>query len=405
MTRRNNGEGTIYFSESKKLWVGQIAQTDYLGNIRRKTFYGKTKKEVLSKVKAASIENAMGIVDANNITVGQILSEFLMQEEALNRISASTMVRKKEIAKIIFSHSISDIPINKVSENDIIKFLSSLVNYSDSVIKKEYQLLKKVFGIARYKKLIYEDFFCSESVVKQPKSMKETKNVTAFTLEEEKAFLKALELESKIVNEFPNDYTVQFLIELFAGLRMGEINALYVEDIDFENNKIYVRRTMTSDKNDRSIVGKTAKTKAGIRQVTMVGFLRDILAWYITYQYPKLKKSKKYPNLLFINQSEGSTGTITTCQVNERFKRICDKYGIRPGKSVNQHMLRHTFATRSIESGMAYDVLQKMIGHKSIKTTIDTYCDVFEANEQKNMKIMNTYLQENSLTYSTELAV
>ncbi len=49
-------------------------------------------------------------------------------------------------------------------------------------------------------------------------------------------------------------------------------------------------------------------------------------------------------------------------------------------------MLRHTFATRSMESGMAYDVLQKMIGHKSIKTTIDTYCDVFEANEQKKCK-------------------
>ena len=85
---------------------------------------------------------------------------------------------------------------------------------------------------------------------------------------------------------------------------------------------------------------------------------------------------------------KGSTGVISTCQVNERFKRICDKYGIRSGDSVNQHMLRHTFATRSMESGMAYDVLQKMIGHRSIKTTIDTYCDVFEANEQKNVNIM-----------------
>lgn len=69
---------------------------------------------------------------------------------------------------------------------------------------------------------------------------------------------------------------------------------------------------------------------------------------------------------------------------------------------MNQHMLRHTFATRSMESGMAYDVLQKMIGHKSIKTTIDTYCDVFEANEQKNVNIMNTYLQENNLVYMPE---
>lgn len=402
MTRRNNGEGTIYYSESKKRWVGQIAQKDYLGNVKRKTFYGKTKKEVSLKVKEASIENAMGIVDANNITVGQILNKFIVQEEALNRLTPNTMLRKKAIAKIILAHPISDMPINKVSENDIIRFLSTLVDYSDSVIKKEYQLLKKVFAIARYKKIIYDDFFCSESMVKQPKSSKETRDVTAFTLEEEKAFLKALESESRIINKFPNDYTVQFLIELFAGLRMGEINALYVEDIDFENDKIYVRRTITSNGNDKGIVGRTAKTKAGVRQVTMVGFLRDVLAWYITYQYPKLKKSKEYPKLLFVNQSKGSTGVITTCQVNERFKRICDKYGIRSGDSVNQHMLRHTFATRSMESGMAYDVLQKMIGHKSIKTTIDTYCDVFEANEQKNVNIMNTYLQENNLVYTPE---
>lgn len=402
MARRNNGEGTIYYSESKNRWVGQIAQKDYLGNVKRKTFYGKTKKEVSLKVKEASIENAMGIVDANNITVGQILNNFIVQEEALNRLTPNTMLRKKAIAKIILAHPISDMPINKVSENDIIRFLSTLVDYSDSVIKKEYQLLKKVFAIARYKKIIYDDFFCSESMVKQPKSSKETRDVTAFTLEEEKAFLKALESESRIINKFPNDYTVQFLIELFAGLRMGEINALYVEDIDFENDKIYVRRTITSNGNDKGIVGRTAKTKAGVRQVAMVGFLRDVLSWYITYQYPKLKKSKEYPNLLFVNQSKGSTGVITTCQVNERFKRICDKYGIRSGDSVNQHMLRHTFATRSMESGMAYDVLQKMIGHKSIKTTIDTYCDVFEANEQKNVNIMNTYLQENNLVYTPE---
>lgn len=344
----------------------------------------------------------MGIVDANNITVGQILNKFIVQEEALNRLTPNTMLRKKAIAKIILAHPISDMPINKVSENDIIRFLSTLVDYSDSVIKKEYQLLKKVFAIARYKKIIYDDFFCSESMVKQPKSSKETRDVTAFTLEEEKAFLKALESESRIINKFPNDYTVQFLIELFAGLRMGKINALYVEDIDFENDKIYVRRTIISNGNDKGIVGRTAKTKAGVRQVAMVGFLRDVLSWYITYQYPKLKKSKEYPNLLFVNQSKGSTGVITTCQVNERFKRICDKYGIWSGDSVNQHMLRHTFATRSMESGMAYDVLQKMIGHKSIRTTIDTYCDVFEANEQKNVNIMNTYLQENNLVYTPE---
>ena len=179
-------------------------------------------------------------------------------------------------------------PINKVSENDIIRFLSTLVDYSDSVIKKEYQLLKKVFAIARYKKIIYDDFFCSESMVKQPKSSKEIRDVTAFTLEEEKAFLKALESESRIINKFPNDYTVQFLIELFAGLRMGEINALYVEDIDFENDKIYVRRTITSNGNDKGIVGRTAKTKAGVSHNGR--FFTRCLSLVYNISVPKAKK-------------------------------------------------------------------------------------------------------------------
>ena len=56
--------------------------------------------------------------------------------------------------------------------------------------------------------------------------------------------MKALE-EHKVLAWRNNDYKNRMLIELYAGMRMGEINALKVEDIDFVNSVIHVRRTIS----------------------------------------------------------------------------------------------------------------------------------------------------------------
>ena len=56
-------------------------------------------------------------------------------------------------------------------------------------------------------------------------------------------------------------------------------------------------------------------------------------------------------------------------------------------------MLRHTFATRCIEAGMAPKVLQKNLGHKKIQTTLDTYTSVFDKFNKDENKKYDTYMK------------
>ena len=67
---------------------------------------------------------------------------------------------------------------------------------------------------------------------------------------------------------------------------------------------------------------------------------------------------------------------------------------------VDLHSLRHTFATRCIESGMPAKVVQKVLGHTDISITLDTYCDVFDKYAEDNLKIADAYMSEHNISLS-----
>ena len=171
---------------------------------------------------------------------------------------------------------------------------------------------------------------------------------------------------------------------------MGEINALTVSDINFSNNTINIVRTISKDSNDRPIIGATTKTYAGLRTLHPTAEIMQLI---------KQRIKTITPDALLFTDKNGRL--ITTNQVNMEFKRFCKAHNIGKGYDVNQHMLRHTFATRAIESGMPAPVLQKILGHTDIKTTINTYCDVFTEYEQKHINAQTEYLKQNGLSIAT----
>ena len=165
-------------------------------------------------------------------------------------------------------------------------------------------------------------------------------------------------------------------------MRIGEVLALTVTDIEMldEYSSININKTLTKNKNNKVVVGRTTKTDNGTRRIR----LRDDALNVVKQAIEEMQPNKN--NALFM-QSKGQYYANST--INGAFKRIAKNAGIRvidtkkkksDGKivnlklsSVSTHMLRHTYATRCIEAGIPIHVLQKIMGHADIQTTINVY--------------------------------
>ena len=390
--KRGNGEGTIFKREinGKTMWVTEYTIAMYdekTGKRKRKTIYGKTRQEVKNKLEKIITElNTDTYVDKSKIKFKDITKELIDNSYALNQLSDSSYIRKLNTYNQICTHYIADMEIQKITGDDVKDFLIYITKYSNSVIGKIYGIVNNTFKRAVKRNIIRYNFLDDKLEFCKPKSNKKDKRIHGFTIKEQQQFIEAIK------NDTAYKYHYQFLLSLYTGMRMGEINALDKDlDIDFTNKLIHIRRTLTKNKDDKTTMGDYTKTKNGVRDIVM-----DNQVEYILKEYLKKEFTPNNENLLFYNPK---STYYTTSQINMVFKRFCQHYNIGKGYDVNQHMLRHTFATRCIEAGMPANILSKTLGHADIRTTLEVYCDIFDNYEKQHSNRTYDYLNKNKLLF------
>ena len=386
--KRGNGEGTIFKREikGKTYWIAEytIEMYDKNGKRKRKTISGKTRQEVKLKLEKVITElNTNTYVDKSKITFYQIAKEFIDTGYEMNKLKPSSYQRKLNTLKSISTHYIANMELQKITEKDLKDFFAYITKYSNSTIAKIYGIVNNTFKIAVRRNILRFNFLDDQIEFSIPYSNNRDKKVSAFTIEEQKKLIIALK-------ETTCRYKYQFLISLFTGMRMGEINALDLDDIDFENKIIHIRRTITRGLDERAMVGSYTKTKSGTRDIIMDSNVEAIFREYLSSSY----YYKNDLHLLFCNSRKQCISTDAT---NMMFKYICEQYNIGNGSAMHQHMLRHTYATRCIESGMPASVLAKIMGHANVSTTLNVYCEVFDKFKQSNIDLSLNYLKENDL--------
>ena len=187
--------------------------------------------------------------------------------------------------------------------------------------------------------------------IKKPKTSQHREKVRALTVDEQYRLYKVLTTEDV-------QYSHQMLLSLMTGMRMGEINALRVEDINLRMKTISINKTMSKGIKGEAFVSPSAKTSNGNRTIiisdTVMPLVKEIMSLCIGREYVFIWKGK----------------LVTTSQVNMQFQRVIEKYRILDksvrGK-VSLHSLRHAYRIEKVieQTGARLFVLDPLQGYLS----------------------------------------
>lgn len=257
-------------------------------------------------------------------------------------------------------------------------------DYAGSTIRQTYMTMGTFFKSAKDNGFI--DRYPMDGV-RYTKPVRAVDDIHFLTVDEQKRFLEAA--------KGSHNYA-QYALILETGLRTGEMIGLTWDAIDWEKRTLTVNKTLEFRYKQDEWRAGPPKTESSYRTIpltdTAYGILREIydtreyrkelkdLSTVLTFMDRKTGQKRKLVmrDLVFINWRTGMPAKNSSYDTH--LYKLCDEAGI---KRFCMHALRHTYATRAIESGMQPKVLQKLLGHASSKTTMDRYVHVTDDSMQK----------------------
>lgn len=368
--RRSNGEGTIYKRKDGR-WCA--AFYDDAPCPKRHFVYGNTQAEVKRKLKEKKVSP-----DTSDFTVMGNKTSFTLEEWILyfldnykkNEVKETTLssyfaIYRKHIKGTILGRT----KLKRITVNQLQCFYNdkSAEGYNAKTVKHIHIQVNSALNKAVQIRLIPENV---------------NKYVVLPKRESFEARILSKEEVSRILNEAREEklYPIIVLI-IYTGLRKGEAMALKWEDIDFEERELRVKgslcRVDIGTGEDGNVIHtykvlspKTVKSRRTIP-------LTDVAIDALRLQQERQMKMKEYYKDIY-NDEDFVFARYDGRYLNQRgfmdeYHAFLKKYNI---PDIRFHDLRHTFASLLLEAGESLKVIQELLGHSSINTTMDIYTHI-----------------------------
>jgi integrase len=177
----------------------------------------------------------------------------------------------------------------------------------------------------------------------------------------------------------PDDRAI-YATALYAGLRLGELQALQWADIDLDNNLIHVNRSW-----DRQAGFVEPKSRSGQRRVPITQTLRRELLSH------RLRQGTGGNGFVFPNTTH--TGPFNPGTLTLHTTKAWNTNGLAP---IGLHECRHSYAAYMIAAGINSKALSTYMGHSSITITLDRYGHLLPGNETQAAQLLDNWLEKNA---------
>lgn len=340
----------------------QARFTDRFG--KRRTVYAKTYTEITQKLRQEqySDEKQLNVVDSN-VTLDEWFD--IWMDTYKGNCRDTTM----HVYRTYYNRIRNELGWRKLS------------GLSSVIIQRAFNMLKSDES-RKQSKIVLVDMLNravdADLVIKNPALKINTKLDNRDKKEKRILTEKEIEIlyaysEGKYVNRI-------IKVALETGMRIGEITGLTWDCIDFDNNLIYVEKTLCYLKDD----GKSPyefhdpKTSASKRVIPMSSLVKHALLEQLEFVKNAADNNtplEGFENLVFVSRTNRPLHTNQVTHIIDNVVRRINKDGIE-FERLSPHCFRHTFATNCIAKGMNPKILQKILGHTTLQMTMDLYCHV-----------------------------
>lgn len=362
---------------------------------KRNTVYGKTLKEVKNNLAHAKAENELqkNVVDKNT-TLDDWYVKW-MNVYKIPVVRENTKKHYEHLYKSKISPYLGKYKISSITKLQITDLLNKL---KDQGYKWETLNKTRIILIDMLNRALEDDFIIKNPAkgVRLPIN-KNKESYRVLTKEEQDDFL-----------EYTSGtfYHNLFLVAINTGLRPGELFALTEEDLDFKNKIIKVNKTLLYEKFDGDSqkefhIGDT-KTYTSTRNVPMNEICRNalikqiiqhnIITNRIKYTPTKKKRQIKFSKLIFTTKYGTPLNSELYCEAIDKVVNEMNllRDDLEKIEKFSGHSLRHTFATRCFEAGIAPKTVQNYLGHATLAMTMDLYTSVMEDKKQEDMALLES---------------
>jgi integrase len=368
--RRGNGEGSIT-RRKDGLYMARYWVETPKGS-KRKTIYGKKRDEVADKLARALAERADGIAyDDENLTVGEYLNSWL-KGSVRGSVRQSTFDRYEIAVRVHIKPALGRVKLKKLSPAHVAGFYQDRLaaGSAPASVNKLHVTLRKALDQAVKWHMVPRNV---AEAVKAPRPAPP-----------EMRTLSAEETRKLIEVARGDKLGALYMLAVHTGMRQGELLALKWQDVDLENAKLSVRRTLTMS-NGRILLGEL-KTKKSRRTIRLTDAAIQALHEHLARQLEGMERlGDAYRDEGLIFASQVGTPINPTNLRRRSFAALLRRANL---PKIRFHDLRHTCATLLLSRNVHPKYVQELLGHANIAITLDTYSHVIPGMGDHAMRAM-----------------